>query len=234
MLPQVEFAYNATRALGIEHTPFEANVGFSLEEPLDLLFNMQPSIPISQDAIEQLKLLQGVYALVHSVLQPHRDEMQARSESSTTPHFVRGDKVTIVTKHLVLREQQNRKLRDRQLGHVLVEEQIGKHNYRLKLLATIRLHSMYHVNNLRPCSTTSLRPHVPVNVPKVDGEEFEVSRNSVVCINLLPRRRGKYSLFMTHFSDDDIPPFWHDITLTSCTLSRRAFLSPCNCFSKGA
>jgi hypothetical protein len=29
MLPQVEFAYNATRAVGIEHAPFEANFGFS-------------------------------------------------------------------------------------------------------------------------------------------------------------------------------------------------------------
>jgi hypothetical protein len=29
LLPQVEFAYNASRALGIEHTPFEANFGLS-------------------------------------------------------------------------------------------------------------------------------------------------------------------------------------------------------------
>jgi hypothetical protein len=50
LLPQVEFAYNASRALGIEHTPFEANFGFSLEEPPNLLFNMRPSIPIWQDA----------------------------------------------------------------------------------------------------------------------------------------------------------------------------------------
>jgi hypothetical protein len=49
-LPQVEFAYNYSPALGIEHTPFEANFGFSLEEPPDLLFSMRPSIPISQDA----------------------------------------------------------------------------------------------------------------------------------------------------------------------------------------
>jgi transposase InsO family protein len=50
LLPQVEFAYNASRALGIEHTPFEANCGFSPEEPPDLLFSMRPSIAISQDA----------------------------------------------------------------------------------------------------------------------------------------------------------------------------------------
>jgi putative transposase len=50
LLPQREFAYNASRALGIEHTPFEANFGFSPEEPSDLLFNMRPSISLSQDA----------------------------------------------------------------------------------------------------------------------------------------------------------------------------------------
>jgi hypothetical protein len=50
MLPQVGFAYNATRALVIEHTPCEANFGFSLEEQLDLSFCIRPPIPVSQDA----------------------------------------------------------------------------------------------------------------------------------------------------------------------------------------
>jgi hypothetical protein len=54
----VEFAYNASRALGIEHAPFEANFGFSLEEPHDMMFTMRPSIPVSQDATERLRLLQ--------------------------------------------------------------------------------------------------------------------------------------------------------------------------------
>jgi transposase InsO family protein len=79
LLPQVEFAYNANRALGIEHTPFEANFGFSHEEPLDLLFSMRPSIPVSQDASKRLKMLQEVRTLVRSVLQLHMDDMQARS-----------------------------------------------------------------------------------------------------------------------------------------------------------
>jgi hypothetical protein len=39
MLPQVKFAYNATLALKIEHTPFEANFGFSLEETLYVMFS---------------------------------------------------------------------------------------------------------------------------------------------------------------------------------------------------
>jgi hypothetical protein len=96
----VKFAYNAARALGIEHTPlFEANFTFSLEEPHDLLLNMQLPIPVSQDALK-LRLLQELHALVRLVLQMHKDEMQACSQPSTAPHFVRGDKVTVITKNL--------------------------------------------------------------------------------------------------------------------------------------
>jgi hypothetical protein len=157
LLPQVEFAYNAWRALRIEHTPFEANLGFSPKEPLDLLFSMRPSIPVSQDAIERLRLLQDVHTLLRYVLQLHKDEMQARTEPSRALHFARGDKVPIVTANLFLRGQSNRKLRARQLGPLTVEEQIGKHSYRLELLATVRLHHVFHVNNLRPSSTAPLR-----------------------------------------------------------------------------
>jgi hypothetical protein len=99
---------------------------------------------------------------------------------------------------------------DRQLGPFTMEEQIGKHNYRLKLPAIVRLHHVFHMNNLRPCSTAPLlRPAVPVTFHEGDDEEFDVSHISVVCIKSLLGRRGKYLLFMTHFRNDDIPPVWH-------------------------
>jgi hypothetical protein len=88
MLPQVEFAYNASRALVTE-----ANFGFSLEEPHDLLFSMRLSISHSQDASKRVKLLHDVHTLVRFVLKVHKDEMHERSEPSTCPHFVKGDKV---------------------------------------------------------------------------------------------------------------------------------------------
>jgi hypothetical protein len=224
LLPQMEFAHNASRALGIEHTLFEANFGFSLEEPPDLLFSMRQSIPVSQDATERLRLLQEVHTLVRSVLQLHKDEMQARTEPSTTPHVSKGDKVSFVTANLFLRGQPNRKLRDRQLGPFLVEEQIGKHSYRLKLPATVRLHHVFHVNNLRPSSTAPLRPSVPVTVPQGDDEEFDVSHTYVVCMKSLLGRRGKYLLFMTHFGDDDIPPVWHRLNEVHRTIALQEFL----------
>jgi hypothetical protein len=79
--------------------------------------------------------------------------MQARSEPSTAPHFIRGDKVTAVTKNLFSRGHPNRKLRNRQLGPFTIEEQIGKHNYGLRLPTTVRSHPVFHVNYQKPCST---------------------------------------------------------------------------------
>jgi hypothetical protein len=130
MLPQVKFTYNASRALGIEHTPFEGNFGFSLEDPLNFLFSMRPSIIVSQDSSKRLRLLQEIHALVRSVLELHKDEMQARSEPLTAPHFVRGDKMSVVTTNPFLRGQPNSKLKDIQLGPFTMKEQIGKHSYR--------------------------------------------------------------------------------------------------------
>jgi hypothetical protein len=186
LIPQAEFAYNASRALGIKHTPFEANFGFFHEETLDLLFSMRPSIPVSQDASERLRLLQEVHTLVRYVLHLHKDEMQARTKPSIAPLFARGDKVSFVTSNLFLRGQPNRKLRDTQLGPFTMEERIGKHSYILKLLAIVRLHHVFHVNNLRPCSTAPLRPDVPVRVHEGDDEELDVSHIFAVCIKSLP------------------------------------------------
>jgi hypothetical protein len=90
--------------------------------------------------------------------------------------------VSVVTTNLFLRGQPSRKFRDKQLGPFTVEEQIGKHSYILKLPATVRLHLVFHVNNLRPCSTTPLRPVVPVSVLEGDDEEFDVSHIYAVCI----------------------------------------------------
>jgi hypothetical protein len=171
---------------------------------------MRPSIPVSQEALERLRLLHEVHALVRLVLQLHKDEVQALSEPSTAPHVIRGDKVSIVTTNLFLREQSNIEVKDRQLGPITVEEHIGKHNYILKLPMTVRLHPLFHVNNLRPtCSIASLRPLVPATLLDGADEEFDVSHISDVCIKSLRGRRGKYLLFMTHFSDDDIPHVWH-------------------------
>jgi hypothetical protein len=94
--------------------------------------------------------------------------------------------VSVVTANLFLRGQPKRKLRDRQLGPFTVEEQIGKHGYILKFSAIVRLHHVFHVNNLRPGSTAPLRPAVPMGVLERDDEELDVSHIFVVCVKSLP------------------------------------------------
>jgi hypothetical protein len=49
--------------------------------------------------------------MVRSVLHLHKDEMHERSEPSTAPRFVSGDKVSLVTTHLFLRGQPNKKVK---------------------------------------------------------------------------------------------------------------------------
>jgi hypothetical protein len=133
--------------------------------------------------------------------------------------------VPVVTPNLFLRGQPNRKLRDIQLGPFSVEEQIGKCIFRLKLPTIVRLHHVFHVNNLRPCSTAPLRSAVPVTLRRGgDDEEFDVSHNSLVCIKSLPGRRGKYLLLMTHFRDDDIPLIWHRLNEVHRTTALQDFL----------
>jgi hypothetical protein len=150
--------------------------------------------------------------------------MQAHSEPSTAPHFVQGDKVTVITNYLFLRGQPNGKLRYRQLRPFTIEEQIGKRIYILSLPTTVCLHPIFHVSNLRPCSTTSLRVAVVVTTPKGDDDELEVSHISTMCIKSLLGRRGKYLLFMTHLSDDDIPHFCHRLNEVHRTTTLQKFL----------
>jgi hypothetical protein len=68
-----------------------------------MLFSMRPLIPVSQDASERLNMLQELHALICTVLQLYKDDIQARSKPSTAPHFVRGVKVTVVTEPLLAR-----------------------------------------------------------------------------------------------------------------------------------
>jgi hypothetical protein len=188
------------------------------------MFGMRPSIPVSQDASERLQLLLEIHVIVRSVLQLHKDEMQARSKPSIAPHLVRGDKVTVVTKNLFLRGEPNKKLRDRQLGPFTMEDQIVKSSYKLKLPTTIRLHPVFHVKNLRPCSRDSLQATAPVTILEGDEEEFEVSQIFASGIKSLPGFRGKYLLFMAHFNDDDIPPVWHRLNEVHRTIALQDFL----------
>jgi hypothetical protein len=44
----------------------------------------------------------------------------------------------------------------------------------LDLLAIVRLHTVFHINNLKPFSTTSLRPAIMFTTREDEGDELDV------------------------------------------------------------
>jgi hypothetical protein len=98
---------------------------------------MQPSIPTSKVARVRLKHLRKVHKLVTSVLQAHKDDMQARSQPSTSPQLLPRDKVSAVTNGLFLRGQLHKKLKDIRLGAFTMLAHIVANNYKLELPSTI-------------------------------------------------------------------------------------------------
>jgi hypothetical protein len=149
--------------------------------------------------------------------------MQARTEPSTTPRFARGDKVSVITTNLFLRGQPNRKLI--QTAWTFFS---GEANWETQL--QIETSSDSTLTSRVPCEqfTTLLYRSTTTSCPSIvlegDDEEFDVSHISAVCIKSLPGRRGKYMLFMTHFSNDDIPPVWHRLNEVHRTTTLQDFL----------
>jgi hypothetical protein len=116
------------------------------------------------------------------------------------------------------------KTRDRQIGPFTMGEQIGKHNYILRLPEMVRLPPVFHINNLRACYIASLLPAVPVTIHEGDDEKFDVYHISDVCIKSLPKRRDRYLVFMTHLSDDHIPLVWYRLNEIHRTTPLQDFL----------
>jgi hypothetical protein len=98
-LPQADFAYNASRALGIEHTPFERSFGFSPPEPPDMLYPIRPPVHGSSTAQDRLRHNKNVTTFT-CFLRLHKDKMQACSQASIALQFEPRDKVSVVTKSL--------------------------------------------------------------------------------------------------------------------------------------
>lgn len=228
-IPLIEFSYNSSKALGIEHAPFEVIYGYVPETPPDLLFPMRPTIPLSTDAQTKIQQMKDIHELVKSILAVHKDELTVRPtvrQQRDAPQFHVGDKVTVITKLLFIKGQPNKKLKDKQIGPFEIIEKIGQHSYKLRMPPTSKLHPVFHVNSLRPCPTAPLRATVPVvtGTEEEDNQEFQVERISSVKIGPVPGRKGDQLQFLTHFADQTIAPLWHRLNDVRRTAALQVFL----------
>jgi hypothetical protein len=121
---------------------------------------------------------------------------------------------------MFLRCQVNRKLKDRQLGPFTLLEKIGANNCKLEMPYIVRLHQVFHVNNIRLCLTMTLHSSVHVTTHDDDDDEYDLDRMSFVKTDIVPRCRGKYMLFYTHFKDEQIPhAYWHCLNEVQRTIT---------------
>jgi hypothetical protein len=84
-----------------------------------------------------------------------------------------------------------RKLKGMQLRPFAVIHKIGANNYILELSCSVRLHPVFHANNLRMCPTATLRPLFIVSTPDED-DEYGVVSFTHVKIDIVHGRRGQY------------------------------------------
>ncbi|KAG0593965.1 hypothetical protein M758_UG035900 [Ceratodon purpureus] len=116
------------------------------------------------------------------------------------PQISVGDKVWLLRRNLKTRRPSD-KLDYRRLGPFPVVKQINKVAYRLELLASMKIHPVFHVSLLEPYKESTLpgRVQEPPHAIEIEGdEEFEVSEILDSCIH---RRRLEY---LVHWHGYDI------------------------------
>ena len=93
--------------------PFDVSYGFQPVKPIDIALPISP-YAVSAEATERVRLLKDTHAAVHESLRLSKDIM-THSDTHVT-EFEPGDLVYLITKGLVIKQQRDHKLRDRQLG----------------------------------------------------------------------------------------------------------------------
>jgi hypothetical protein len=152
------------------------------------------------------------------------------------------------------------KLRGRELRSFTLEEQIGKHSYKLKLPARVRLHQLFHVNNydiapplyynqlskwlflketMRSLTSLTSLLCASSRYPDVEANTCSSWRTSAMTtfhlygtgwMKYIEQRRYKNSKRSPNGTN--LPRLAR--TSTSCTLTQPAFMSHCYYFSKVA
>ena len=208
-LPVLEFCYNTQKNEAIRDAPFDVSYGFQPVKPIDIALPISP-YAVSAEATERVQLLKDTHAAVQESLRLSKDRM-AHSDIPVT-EFEPGDLVYLITKGLVIKQQRNHKLRDRQLGPFKVIRKIGNRSYAIALPKGHRLHNVFHVDKLRPAhSPQPLRQGLTVTDELTenaadDTDEYEISEISDVKIDKFPKKRGPHLLFWTVWKTEE--PSW--------------------------
>ena len=143
LLLVAQLAYNITETETTKVIPFFANYGYEA----DLRQGPEVSVPRAAVKVDQIHTL---HAMLKEELEFVRLRMKQHYDKHKLegPRLERGDKVYLILRNLRTKRL-SKKLDFRKIRLFKVDEQISDNNYRLSLLATIRLRIyVFHVSLL--------------------------------------------------------------------------------------
>ena len=181
-LPSLQFAYNTAKHTSTGETPFFLNYGRHPLVPAGLM-GLPPSssgyrqVPATADFLKELQV--ALSTATDSLVQSQARQKRLADMRRQDQEYNVGDLVLLSTANLPMPRNLTRKLARLYDGPFEVLERIGQNAYRLKLPASVRLHPVFNVSQLRPYRQPTdkfpdrvVDPQPPV---VVDGEEeYEV------------------------------------------------------------
>jgi hypothetical protein len=171
-LPIAEFTANNAVSETTHVSPFMANYGY------DPQFTENPALPSFLNQQQDINVLVKQMSEIQEHLRAEMRYAQDRQETNANQHrlliprYKVGDEVWLNTKN-IRTTRPSRKLDWKRLGRFKVKKVISPYAYELDLLASMKIHPVFHVSTLELCTTYPLPGHVSPPAPPVvvEGEE---------------------------------------------------------------
>ena len=207
-LASMQFAYNTAKHSSTGETPFFLNYGRHPIIPSSLLSAPLPAgqvrqVPATQDFVNELRTS---IANAKAALERSRERYKRVADTKRQEQeYAVGDRVLLSTANVTLPKNLTRKLAKLYDGPFKVKARVSTNAYELELPASVRLHPVFNVSQLRPYHDPSARfpgriidPQPPV---VVDGEEeYEVEE---IISHRNARRRREYLVKWAGYSSLD-------------------------------
>jgi len=171
LLPLAVLAYNAAKHKAIGMSPFEADIGYILRLPLDLLI-LGPRMPNSRPGMEYAELLVKILQMLQERMEEAQLTMVREANEHRQPHpFQIGDSVFLDT-HLLPVSYANvnstandcansRKFQHLYAGLFTILKSAGKNAFVLDIPVHWRLHPDFNITRLKLSRVDRIREHPP-------------------------------------------------------------------------
>jgi len=171
LLPLAEFTYNAAKHKGIGMSPFEADIGYILRLPLDLLAP-GPRTPISRPGTEYAECIVKILRMLQEQMEETQLTMVSGANDHRQPHPFRvGDSVFLDTRLLPVGyanvnstandNVNSQKFQHPYAGPFTILKSASENAFVLDIPAHWRLHPVFNVALLKLSKVDKTREHPP-------------------------------------------------------------------------